>query len=123
MAWVEPIGVSSTAEAKAYAWIWHLRNRYGITQADVDAMAKAQDGKCATCPSILGAPDAKGRPTRVCVDHDHVTRQVRGLLCDPCNKGIGHLGDDSGRLRAAADYLDFHKAREVENGNHPRIHS
>lgn len=111
MVWRESVGArSSTAEAKDYAWRWHLRNRYGITQADVDAMVKAQDGKCAICPSVLGAPDHKGNPSRVCVDHDHVTRKVRGLLCDPCNKALGLFQDDQARLQAAIAYLESHAA-------------
>lgn len=110
MVWREPIGRSSKTDMKAYQWVWHLRNRYGITQADVDAMAKAQDGKCAVCGSMLGAAGPDGKPSRVCVDHDHITRKVRGLLCDPCNKGLGAFADNLASLRAAITYLESHAA-------------
>lgn len=108
MVWREPIGISSTQAGKDYAWHWHLRNRYGITPERVEQMAKDQDGKCAICPAVLGAPGHDGKPSKVCVDHDHVTRKVRGLLCDPCNKALGQMQDDIPRLRAAIAYLESH---------------
>lgn len=81
-----------------------LARRYGITAEDYDAMAEAQGHACAICHT----PDPRAAGTgkrRLAVDHDHTTGQVRGLLCGPCNSGLGHLGDDPDRLRTALAYL------------------
>lgn len=42
----------------------------------------------------------------LCVDHDHVTGTVRGLLCNGCNHGIGKLGDNAEGVRRALAYLE-----------------
>jgi hypothetical protein len=43
------------------------------------------------------------------IDHDHVTGQVRGLLCNNCNRGIGYFGDDPQVMTAAARYVATHR--------------
>ena len=78
---------------------YHLRRRYGIGQADVDAMVAAQGGLCAAC--------RQDEPAHV--DHDHVTGEVRGMLCFLCNQALGNVRDDIGRLRGLARYL--HRSR------------
>ena len=74
---------------------YHLRRRYGIGQADVDAMTEQQGGVCALCR--VRAPEH--------VDHDHLTGRVRGLLCFCCNQALGNSRDDIGILERAVDYL------------------
>lgn len=73
-----------------------LIRKYGLTRSDVDFVTGVQGGRCAICR----------RPADLVVDHDHVTGDVRGLLCSPCNTIIGLAGDSPGTLRRAAGYLE-----------------
>jgi len=81
---------------------YHLKRRYGITAAEADAMLTDQGGLCAICRA---AP-------AVHVDHDHATDAVRQLLCFNCNGGLGQFKDDPAVLRAAAEYVERHRARQ-----------
>lgn len=65
-------------------------------------MLAAQGGGCAICGS---AAIFDRSHKRICVDHDHATGKVRGLLCGCCNLGIGYFKDDPKRIEAAARYL------------------
>lgn len=72
---------------------------YGITKEFALELHNKQDGKCAICGK---------REKRLCIDHDHVTGKVRGLLCHGCNLGIGNLQDNPEILTKAAKYLRKH---------------
>lgn len=76
-----------------------LIQKYGLTEADYQALSAAQDGKCAICR----AEPKEGWP--LVVDHCHETGVVRGLLCDGCNQAIGRLGDNAESLQRALSYL------------------
>lgn len=74
---------------------------YGITTEQYQALLTAQDGKCAICRS----PNPGGKGKSFHVDHDHKTGTVRGLLCNNCNRGIGHLKDSEQIAYMAWRYL------------------
>lgn len=92
----------------------HLRayNRlrtFGLTLEQFESMLAEQNELCAICgihmESSGGVMKNGVQRTGVCVDHDHETGKVRGLLCGHCNKGIGLLRDDPVILAAAIAYL------------------
>ena len=80
---------------------YSYQSKYNISIADYDAMYEEQGGVCAICH----LPQTNKRFTHLCVDHDHESGKVRGLLCDPCNRAIGLLKDDQRLLESAQRYL------------------
>jgi hypothetical protein len=86
----------------------YLRKAYDMSIDDYERLLRAQGGRCAVCgtqdPVLPRGSSSSG--LTFAIDHDHQTGQIRGLLCTPCNLGIGNLGDDPERLRRAAAYLD-----------------
>jgi hypothetical protein len=89
---------------------YELQKHYGITIAEYDALVAKQSGMCALCgkPPLIGkrAAGQEKRPPRLCVDHDHKTGKVRGLLCHWCNSHIIAGIEKSGAsLERVAKYL------------------
>lgn len=82
----------------------YLRQLYGITLDDYNAIFDAQDGACKICSRPWNPESNK----RLAVDHCHATKKIRGLLCDPCNVALGNMQDNPERLEAAAAYLREH---------------
>ena len=73
-----------------------------------DLMLEASDCRCAICDRT--PEEVPGRFIELSADHDHRTGQVRSFLCAQCNQGIGLFNEDPGRLRTAADYVEFYLA-------------
>jgi hypothetical protein len=76
-----------------------LRRAYGLELEDYKKLLDQQDGTCAICKGTCS------RNPRLSVDHCHETGQVRGLLCNDCNLGLGKFRDDRDLLLTAAAYL------------------
>ena len=68
---------------------------YGLTEEVYNALYDKQSGKCAICKTN----------TTLVVDHCHSSREIRGLLCNACNVGLGAFRDSPNLLKSAIDYL------------------
>lgn len=81
--------------------------KYGITEDQYQQILQLQGGVCAICGNHQ-------RKQRLSIDHCHLTKKVRGLLCTRCNRALGKFYDSAVRLRRAADYLENHETRLAE---------
>ena len=78
-----------------------LKRVYGLSEPEFLAMKAEQRDCCAACKEPFSMEPH--------VDHCHATNVVRGLLCSPCNRTIGHAKEDVERLIACGIYLEGRK--------------
>jgi hypothetical protein len=81
-----------------------IEKQYGMTLEGYNELLSKQGGVCAICKQPERVK-VRRRLTSLCVDHDHGTGKVRGLLCNNCNSGIGYLRDSAALLQNAIAYL------------------
>jgi hypothetical protein len=77
----------------------HLKRTYGLTSEDFNSLLTQQNNRCAVCNT--DTPTQRGWH----VDHCHTTGDIRGILCGPCNTGMGSFKDDPSILKNAITYL------------------
>jgi hypothetical protein len=78
------------------SWARNLKSRYGITIEDFNRLLEQQNRACAICERPFHETPH--------IDHCHLTRWLRGLLCGKCNRGLGHFDDNPIFLFKAALY-------------------
>lgn len=63
-----------------------MKRRYGFSLDKYYEMLTTQGGRCGVCKSASPGK-SKGEVERdfFCVDHNHATGEIRGLLCVNCN--------------------------------------
>jgi hypothetical protein len=77
-----------------------LWKHYRIRESRYAEMFDAQEGNCACCginQSLL--------KRRLSVDHNHLTKEIRGLLCDNCNPAVGYVKESVARCEQIIEYL------------------
>lgn len=82
---------------------WRLGSYYrkykDFSLSKYDELLNIQNGVCAIC-----GLNEKGKS--LAVDHCHANGDVRGLLCQRCNRGIGLFKDNKNLLSNAFNYLN-----------------
>lgn len=81
--------------------------KYGLDETDFDRMFDEQGGKCKICGTEILKVGSSSEIVKIaCIDHCHETGKVRGLLCRPCNTGLGNFKDNTSYLLGAIKYLE-----------------
>ena len=84
----------------------YVKSHYGLTKEDYNRLLAQQDGCCAICGESESEINKKITHYKaLSVDHDHKTKQVRGLLCSRCNIGLGNFKDNIKIMARAIQYL------------------
>ena len=81
----------------------HLKCEYGISLLEYENILDAQNTRCKICNVIFNSyPETTTKP---CIDHNHKTKKIRGIICTLCNTGIGMFRDSADNLEKAAVYI------------------
>ena len=83
--------------------------KYNLTYDDVLLMLKKQKYKCAICQGNI--------KLKFHVDHNHHTKEVRGLLCNTCNTGLGFFKDRIDLLSRAVVFLYERGSYGIQNSS------
>jgi hypothetical protein len=81
-----------------------LKKYYGVTLDWYKSKMAEQNYVCAICEQPE-TRSIRGRVLELAVDHCHATSQVRGLLCQDCNRGLGFFKDNADTIDRASEYL------------------
>jgi hypothetical protein len=77
------------------------KSMYGISLENRDEILKSQDYKCKCCgKKLIGL-----NPRLVCLDHNHTTGAIRGILCHYCNTSLGLMFEDPEKIQQLKDYV------------------
>ncbi len=89
----------------------HVRNKqlindYGKSREWYNAKLIEQGGHCALCPQT---PEQEGK--ELAVDHDHLTGELRGLLCGLCNRALERIESIPNWCDSSKKYLCQYSGR------------
>jgi hypothetical protein len=76
---------------------YSINRNYGISLEDKIKILNEQNNKCLICKQIMTKEE------NICIDHNHKTGEVRGLLCRRCNACLGWYEQNKEDVN---DYID-----------------
>ncbi len=83
---------------------YNLRHHYKMLTGQYRQLLSEQHNRCKLCKVTFS------ETKRPCVDHNHTTGKIRGLLCSKCNRGLGCFNDNIETFEAAVEYLKGNNA-------------
>jgi hypothetical protein len=78
----------------------NLKSKYSLSAEDYIKMIEQQQNKCLICENEF----SKKTFNHPCVDHNHETGKIRGILCRKCNLSISYI-ENPDFLQKALQYL------------------
>lgn len=99
---------AGTSASRSYDGVFaaSIQRLYGMTMDDYNAMLRRQAYRCAICRRPERVRRRGGELYRLSVDHDHVTKIPRGLLCRTCNKIVWALEENHTLIPAIVAYVE-----------------
>ena len=73
--------------------------RYNLSWDELDTLLAIEE--CQSCGTEISGKSK-------CIDHDHYTNEIRGIICSSCNRALGFIGDDLNGARNLYEYLKKH---------------
>lgn len=87
---------------------YSYKTKYGITYQQKQELILKQNNKCLCCGVDF---ETIRRLQHICIDHDHITGVIRGVLCNNCNTALGLLHEDLERVKKLEIYIIKHCAK------------
>lgn len=86
-------------ETKKYHNILYQKKcKYGLNEEEYLKMMENEH--CMICEKEMKSK---------CIDHDHKTGEIRGVICHSCNRGLGFFHDSVNNLKKAIEYIEKNK--------------
>ena len=105
-----------TRKCKTCQKINGYARRYHISVEQFNLLLKEKNSACAICDVNLDYSSTGEKKEHtgniLCVDHDHNTNRIRGLLCHRCNTGIGLLQHSTDIIISALEYIRKYDSRD-----------
>lgn len=91
---------SSVCSKRSHYFYQRYTWTYGLSLNDYNQMFKEQNGCCAIC--LKHQSELK---TKLNVDHNHLTGEIRKLLCNQCNQALGLVKENKDTLKRMLEYV------------------
>ena|ERR1700693_4932804 len=87
---------------KEYTKLRLIQIKYGLSPKEYKELFNQTNNECPVCNVIFYS---NGNGSHACVDHNHTTGKIRGIICRNCNVALGNTKDNPKILRALIEYL------------------